>query len=90
MPYFPVMQANEKVIMALNLLRDFLILYISVSYVLIHQVDLSVFGPEWLWEDLSLTLTSTIQNLLFQQLMLLVGSQFAVQLIKYNSAFALI
>lgn len=60
MAYFPVMQANEKVITALNLPGDFLFLSMSVSYVLIHQVDLSVLGPERLWEDSFLTLTSTV------------------------------
>lgn len=39
------MQANEKVITALNLPGDFLPLAMSVSYVPIHLVDLSVFGP---------------------------------------------
>ena len=46
MAHFAVMQANEKVIAALNLPGDFLLLVSSVSCSLIHQVDLSVGEPE--------------------------------------------
>lgn len=60
MAYFLVMQGNEKVITPLNLVGDFLLLLVSVSYGLILGADLSVLGPEWLLEDSSLTRSSAV------------------------------
>lgn len=45
MAYIHVMRENEKVIAALNLSRDFVLRSVSVSDVVIHQVDLSGLFP---------------------------------------------
>lgn len=83
------MQANEKVITALHLPADFLPLSISVSYCLIHQVDLLVLTPEQLLQDSSLTLIPPPPSkyLLFQQLLLLTGPQNTQKSVKSHKGF---
>lgn len=63
---------KKKVFTALNLPGDFLLLSVSVSYCLIHQVDLSVFEPQSLLVDSRLPSASQTESRLFQQLRLLI------------------